>query len=491
MKLALSQDLVFKLSLDHMPYFNEKGEQKWTKCDKANYLVYDDHKAAPPGFALRVGKRASVYLIDKKVGRQKLKIYVGLAYGKKGAERPIQLSAARAKAFNLGQEAKLLGGNPTKAAERVEAASLTMRQVWDGYIKTLKTRAVPIKENSLDSLEKARKKLEDWEDRRVRQITAAEVVDRFDLHAITKGHRTAAEAMGRWAKSAIQNAIDREAHNAKAEMRSPTLTYNPFTILSIENKYRDRKQLEREYKQKRVRNPLELQSTLGPWIKATWEYRQENSLAADFLLLTMLWGMRQGESAPLKWRDRISDKEAAICSWVDIKKRWVFVFDAKNREDHEFPIADCALALLKLRREASESPWVFPTASPMSKKGHYSSAESALRTTRERAGVAVLRGHDLRRTFGRVCESLGFSDRQIKKLLGHSVNAEAMGRYTDAERAEVLDRMGRIEEKMLSSAPSVYNALRPRNLPRMPEAEPLDLNPKRKSRAKRSAKSKR
>lgn len=93
------------------------AKRNWTP--KANYLVYDDHRDAPVGFGIRVGKTASTFLVEKKVAGKKLKIHVGLARGRKGAEKPIELAAARAKAFELVAVAKKHGANPKKIAEKV------------------------------------------------------------------------------------------------------------------------------------------------------------------------------------------------------------------------------------------------------------------------------------------------------------------------------------------------------------------------------------
>src|SRR5665213_982124 len=99
MKLALTDSLVEKMSLDKVP---EPGvaPADWKKTDKPNYLVYDSHKLAPPGFAVRVGARASVYLVEKMVKRKKLKIDIGLAWGKRGGEVPLSLSKARVLALD-------------------------------------------------------------------------------------------------------------------------------------------------------------------------------------------------------------------------------------------------------------------------------------------------------------------------------------------------------------------------------------------------------
>src|SRR5450631_2492309 len=124
--------------------------------------------------------------------------------------------------------------------------------------------------------------------------------------------------------------------------RAPSLTYNPFTILKTKQTYRDHSQLERDYKAKGVRNPLSFTSTVGPFIKAAWAYREQNPVAADFFLLDLPWGLRGDECRSVKWRDPISDAEAVTARCVDMEAKVVCINDAKNRGDHEFPIGPCA-----------------------------------------------------------------------------------------------------------------------------------------------------
>jgi integrase len=494
MKLSLTTEIVFKMSVWTIPKPDMKPLE-WDEYDpdrdppSVNYLVYDNHSAAPPGFAVRVGKKASVFLIDKMVKGKKLKIPVGLARGKKGDDPKMPLAVARERAWDLIKIAKAHGVNPKDIEESIEASELTLGQVFARYLKHLKGRAEPAKPNSILSLDKAIDKLKDWNGRKVRMITPSEVVDRFDLHAVEKGHKTAAEAMGRWATAAVAKAIEFEYHAAHGEKRAPSLTYNPFAILKTEEKYRNNKQLERDYKKKGIRNPLSFEKTVGPYIKAVWEYRHLNPVACDFVLLTLLWGMRRGESCTFKWRDRISDEQAAVDRWVDMDNRVAFVFDAKNRMDHYFPIAPCAMEILKLRRAEydDEQVWVFPAQSSNNTKGYYSDPQVALNTIRENAGIKVVRGHDLRRTFGAACEKLGFSDRQTKRMLGHvTAGGESVNRYTEAEMSDIADRMRRVEELMFSKAPSVYNALRPKGAQRMTDKEDIVASVKPEKRTRQS-----
>ena len=76
--------------------------KQWKPADGSNYLVYDTHRKAPTGFAVRVSKKASVYLVEKQVAGKNPKIHAGLARGRKGDEQVIDLDTARERAHDLG-----------------------------------------------------------------------------------------------------------------------------------------------------------------------------------------------------------------------------------------------------------------------------------------------------------------------------------------------------------------------------------------------------
>jgi hypothetical protein len=58
---------------------------------------------------------------------------------------------------------------------------------------------------------------------------------------------------------------------------------------------------------------------IGKFVEAAYAYRQINCRGGDFLLLTLLWGARKGESCKMAWRDRIDAAEAAKSSFVDLR----------------------------------------------------------------------------------------------------------------------------------------------------------------------------
>ncbi len=349
MKLTLTQDLIFKLRGDEIP-MNGKKPYPGKKITSSNYLLYDEHKDAPSGFAVRVGKKSATYLVDKLVNGQKMKITVGLASGKSGVKELISLEAARRKAYDLISAARAQGTNPVTHAKAKDADLLTMSDVWQSYLLYLNTKAKKVKPNSLKAIEKARNKLVSLETKKVADITPKEVLNLFDKHAIEQGHPTAAEQMGRWAMAAIQKAIEVENYEADNARRESRLFHNPFLILKIRGKYRSRDQLEKAYRDKGIRNPLNLSNTVPAFFDAAWSYRKQNLLGADFLILSLLWGLRLGEACTFVWKERIPKESYGQSRWIDLENAVACISDSKNRSDHEFPIGPCALELLKIRR---------------------------------------------------------------------------------------------------------------------------------------------
>jgi integrase len=73
--------------------------------------------------------------------------------------------------------------------------------------------------------------------------------------------------------------------------------------------------------------------------------------------------------------------------------------------------------------------------------------------------IEVLRGHDLRRTFGAACDMLGFNSRQSKFMLGHSPGGDVTDRYTVPNLSEQIARVTAVEKLMLHKTKHMYHAL--------------------------------
>ena len=291
------------------------------------------------------------------------------------------------------------------------------------------------------------------------------ILNKFD--EIASRARTAAEQTFRWANVAVKHAIEIEAINAQTQQRVATLTYNPFTILSVQKKYRTRSELEESYREKNVRNPLSPRDTLKQFLDALYYKRFTNRLGADYLLITILSGTRKEESASLCWRDELTDEEAKITNYVDLENRIMFFYDTKNRNNHTLPICDVMFRLLSDRKELVEEryisntkkhKYVFPARSKSSKTGHYSDSKELRLKLCEEAGLVKLGMHDLRRTFGRVAEELT-SYSVVKRLLNHRNTIDPTERYADPDWERLKESLQRIELNILSKSPRLYNDL--------------------------------
>lgn len=434
------------------------------------YIVFDDHRDSPVGFGVKVSLTKKTYVIQRRVssgdrsvseGKKPssvLKVKVGNV-----SDFP-NIDQAREVARQLVQTMIATKRNPNRIKREIEASELTISEVFAQYRNHLMGRSKPAKPNTLAVLDKAENRLSEWAGLRVKDLTGNEILRKFD--EIASRARTAAEQTFRWINVAVRHAIEIEAGNAQTQQRQPSLSYNPFSILKVQKKFRTRSELEDSYKAKGVRNPLSPKDTLGRFLTALHNKRSFNRLGCDYLLLTVLLGARKEETASLCWREVLTEEEARTTSYVDLENRMIRFFDTKNRNDHELPICDATKRILEDRRDivndnekrADKRKWVFPARSSRSKIGHYSDSKSLRENLCQEAGIVKLGMHDLRRTFGRVAEELT-SYAVVKKLLNHRNTTDPTERYANPDQDRVYEALQRIELNMLLTSPELYNSL--------------------------------
>jgi integrase len=501
MKTNLTLTLIRdRLRVDVKPVFKPNGQLEWKprpEGDRAPYIVFDTNQDAPTGFGVKVGQRLS-FVLQRRAGKKVVKVKVG------NVSDFDSLDAARRRAKELALQIEDTGENPNTVArakaenEEVSAAKMTLAKAFAIYRNHLVNRQRPAKESSLKNYDLAARRLDrdgiKLLHRTLGSLKGPQIVAAFDTMANSprpphpnlkrkparvpakakkgEGIRTATEQTFRWASAATRFVIDLEAANADLEGREPSIVRNPFDVLKTQERFRDRIELEKAYAKSAARNPLSIQDgSLGRFLNALWARRQvENyKTACDYLLLTLLWGTRRGEAAPLMWRDQITSEQAKVASYVDMSNRRVLFHDTKNHSDLELPIAPAAFEILTQRREGKikvpkqQAKWVFPARSSKAVQGHYLDSKAILTGLRKSAGIEILRTHDLRRTFGSVAESMT-SYAIVKRLLNHKSRSDPTERYTKAEEPRVVEAMERIERAMLETAPLVAAALLP--LPR-------------------------
>jgi integrase len=154
-----------------------------------------------------------------------------------------------------------------------------------------------------------------------------------------------------------------------------------------------------EDKRERFLSPDELQRVNQALIAETdWRWR------AYFPLLLLL-GLRKNELLSARWTD------------VDLAQRTLKVPDTKAGRSHLLPLPAAAAAILEELPSRDKSEWLFPS---FGKSGHIVEVKSAWGRIRDRAKVADVTVHDLRRTLGSWLAASGYSLPLIGKALNHS-----------------------------------------------------------------------
>jgi|SRR5471030_67658 len=495
MKIELDMPFIKSLRLDKRPIgVDAAGNVIFEDNPKLErYIVYDSHQSAPPGFGVRVAAKKT-FIVRRKVNGESRMPTVGNVADFMSEKSP--LIVARAKAAKLALEIVATGKNPNAEARKQSAEEMTLGQAFEKYMKFMKTRTEPAtSKETIRVIERAQRKFVGykWLDRKVREIEPQEIIDQFNvLKAVTT---VANEQAFRYANSAVEYCIGREALDASVAGRDQRLKVNPFSILNIEKAYRSNQQKEEAYEIKNKRSPLSRHGTLGKFLEVCWskQHTNDNETGVHFLILMLLWGCRRSEHANAEWFELVDEKDLNSTTHVRLSDDPdygpnVRFYDTKGGKRHRLPITPFALKLLKIRQAscakelahrgvgAKSRRFVFPARSKQSKTGHYSNPDDLREAIMEEAGIVRLTNHDLRRTFGGIMEHLKISDKMQGLFLNHS-HATVTDRYTPAEFSDIRADMEKIEIAILATAPNVYNALRPSGWPPLPAPEPHVCKP--------------
>jgi len=154
----------------------------------------------------------------------------------------------------------------------------------------------------------------------------------------------------------------------------------------------------------------------------------------DYLLLLLFTGLRRNEALCLRWEN------------VNLKRGTLCAVDTKNRLDHVLPMGRFLWDLLRRRREASNSEWVF--ANPLT-------GNRITDPHRQIVNVVAISGvpfspHDLRRTFASIVNRL--SDRlsyyTTKRLLNHRTSDVTQG-YVQFDLEQLRSATQAVEDFVL------------------------------------------
>lgn len=169
--MELSQTLVLhKLAFGALPEPDASGRVVYVpNASGTPSLVFDTHRDAPPGFAVKVSAAKKTYVVQRRVGDAVIRAKVGEV-----RDFP-NIASAREAASRLDQAIKSSGRNPNAAGREQSRREQdwTLASVLDACTEHLIKRVTkPAKPSSLRALEAGRKRLTPWPGRPCRRTTA-------------------------------------------------------------------------------------------------------------------------------------------------------------------------------------------------------------------------------------------------------------------------------------------------------------------------------
>lgn len=496
------------------------------------YRFQDATTGSPTGFGVYVGMTASTFEVRKRVGESFVRVALG-------SVDDMSIEQAHAKAReHLAYIVESGGESPRRKQESDQAIAdlrrITVRQCLDRYIARMraqvdagkrKANSTKAVENSLARLARAEVGLADKAIRNLDRDTIVRAWNNLRTSAMLKSNRLPEEvkvalaAKDKWwgldpaeyraiglsgkhiqramsagieavehtfadVSRAIELVLRQERLDAAREGRDVVLQSNPIEILFDMELWRGAKEKREHYRRAQVRNPLGKDDGTLPAVLKTLVYRRNlqnglNAVAVDYLLLTLLWGCRRNEGAPLQWYSKASADDLAMerVSWVWLsdsanainpttrrRGSQVFFHDTKGGEVRFLPVAYFAERILRMRwadcqaveerlpieldaarkavaavrkgtrdyikiakaeqevsrieQKAERLKWVFPARSTKSREGHYSDSKSILKNVRVDAGML-----DLRKEI-----DIGLTPHDLRRTLGRFAEALLGGR---------------------------------------------------------------
>lgn len=129
-----------------------------------------------------------------------------------------------------------------------------------------------------------------------------------------------------------------------------------------------------------------------------------NATIRDYVLISLLTGARRANVLAMRWEEVSLDRG-----------EWRIPF-TKGGTSHTVALSAPAIEILKARKEAVDSEFVFPGTG---KSGHLAEPKNGWNAIRKSAGLSDLRLHDLRRTLGSWQANAGASLHIVGRSLGH------------------------------------------------------------------------
>ena len=359
--------------------------------DGRDQIFYRDKEIR--GFALRVTSSGTKsFVVEKMIGNKIRRITLG-KYGALTTE-----DARKQAQALIGDISKCK--DPVAEKKATKLRSITLREVFDDYLRTRKT----LKPKTIYDYNRVLNlAFKNWGNKPLTSITKDKV---------TKLHDSLGKERGK-AYANLSMRVLRALFNFASEEYENT----PGCALITENPVKRLSKTKAWYHIDRRKTYIKSHE-LAAWYSAVQQL--ENITLRDYLILILFTGLRRQEAAKLQWDQ------------VDLKSKTLTVTDTKNNEAHTLPLSDFLFELFSTRKINSQCDYVFPGTGV---GGYIIEPRKQIAKVIAASGISFSI-HDLRRTFITIAESLDIPAYALKRLLNHKMKNDVTSGYimTDVER---------------------------------------------------------
>ncbi|WP_175771962.1 tyrosine-type recombinase/integrase [Paraburkholderia phenazinium] len=368
------------------------------------WKYYYDTKVS--GLGIGVGASGvKTFVLYRKVERKPERIKIG-------RYPDLTVEKARAQAMNLN--ADIANGTNPAELKRVRRAEMTFGDLFDQYYKN---HSVPHKKTSHEDKQKFDKYLSNNKDginlasRQLSVITKADIAQLFGK--IGKEHKVTANRVLALVSSIFGKAIEWGIWNH----------INPCLGIRKHS----------ENSRDRFLHPDELPK----FFEQVLAY--PNATVRDYILISLMTGARRSNVLAMSWDE------------VNLDRSEWRIPETKNGTPQRVPLVPEAVGILRARKKSAacvDSQFVFPGSGDT---GHLVEPKKAWKIILDKADIADLRLHDLRRTMGSWQAGTGANLSVIGRSLNHKSTATT-AIYARLWMTPVRDSMETAATAMLEAA---------------------------------------
>lgn len=159
---------------------------------------------------------------------------------------------------------------------------------------------------------------------------------------------------------------------------------------------------------------------------------ESDEIWRDFFYTELTTGLRRGEICGIKWEDFNEDEGSLnIKRTVTVNGGTVTEGEPKTGKGvRKIYLPKTTVEILKRRKERTQSEWIFENALNPKLPVAPGSAYNRMRVLLKKAGLPIIRFHDLRHTFATHALTSGVDGKTLSEILGHTNASFTLDTYT-------------------------------------------------------------